>query len=107
MADDAPLNTASARSVRIRRKRVGLQRRRELDDLEAVLRDPAAKRLLWRVLERCGVFTQVDVENTNRVLHHEGKRTVGLWLIAELEAADLGAIGILRAALSTPTEGTS
>lgn len=98
MATDEVPNSASAKSVRERRKKTAFTRRTELDDLREALKTPHVRRLLWRIISRAGVYRQVDIESTNRVLVNEGKRSIGLWLLAELEDVHPGAVELCRAA---------
>jgi hypothetical protein len=95
--DERPLNSASEKDVREQKKRTAFTRRAELDDYRAILKTPQGRRLFWRIIAKAGVYQQVDIEHTNRVLVHEGKRSIGLWLLAELETAHPGARDLCRA----------
>lgn len=101
MSDQDPIPvpgpTASKKAVRERAKRVRYSRRQELDDWRALLDSIAGRRALWRILDKAGVFRQVDIESTNRVLVNEGKRSIGLYLIVEIESALPNALELLRA----------
>lgn len=63
------------------------RRRRELDDLRALIATPAGRRVLFRLLEHCKVFESIW-DPSSRIHMHEGMRQVGLFLMAEIEAAD-------------------
>ena len=56
-------------------------------DLAAAVEVPAVRRLLRRLLDVSGVFEPAG-DNTER---HEGRRSVGLWLIRELTEVDVHA----------------
>lgn len=97
-APEAPLNTASATSVRKKRQSSAARERAARERLQRLLENDDFKRVAWELLGWCGVYTQVDVESTNRVLVNEGKRSVGLKFIVALEAAKPNALELLRAA---------
>lgn len=62
--------------------------KREQDDLRAVLSTPEGRRWLWRVLEATAAFrASYDPDNPIRMGFSEGRRSVGLWLLAELQHA--------------------
>jgi hypothetical protein len=96
--DDTTLNSASATSVRKRRKSAAAREREARERLQRLLENDDFKRVAWELVAWCGVLTQVDIESTNRVLVNEGKRSIGLKLIAALEAARPNALELLRAA---------
>jgi hypothetical protein len=98
MAVDEILNSASATAVRKRRKSAAAREREATERLQRLLESDDFKRVAWDVLAWCGIYTQVDVESTNRVLVNEGKRSIGLKLIVALEAARPNALELLRAA---------
>jgi hypothetical protein len=65
-----------------------VKQKRELADLRAVLSLPEGRRWLWRVLEQTAAFrASYDPDNPIRMGFSEGRRSVGLWLLAELQLA--------------------
>lgn len=61
-----------------------LQRDQIVIDLEVVLRNPHARRVLLRILERCGVYRSAfSVEDVTAF--RLGEQNIGLWLITQLE----------------------
>lgn len=61
---------------------------RELADLRAVLGMAEGRRLIWRVLEQTAAFrASYDAESTIRMAFAEGRRSTGLWLLAEMQHA--------------------
>lgn len=71
--------TALDRSVR---------RRREIGDFRKVLETPEGRRLLWRVVSETGVYNESFVPDSNITAFKEGKRNIGLLLIAEINIAN-------------------
>lgn len=61
-----------------------------VEDLEAVLGTAPGRRFVYRVLAECGVYRSSFSGNSGSFFQ-EGKRAVGLWLIAELEGVDVTA----------------
>lgn len=75
---------------------IAAKQRRELDDLRAVLSLPEGRRWLWRVLEQTAAFrASYDAESPIRMAFAEGRRSTGLWLLAEISQADHTAIADL------------
>jgi hypothetical protein len=95
---DRPLNSASGKSVRQRKKTAAFLERAKADRLRRLLKIEDFLVHAWDYLGHAGVFTQVDVESTNRVLVNEGQRRVGLRFLAECEVAHPGALELMRAA---------
>jgi hypothetical protein len=71
-------------------KQAEARRQQELRDLREVFSTDAGKRLLWRHLERCHVFSSSYRPNNEMTLL-EGHRDVGLRLMADLAMAYPGA----------------
>lgn len=64
------------------------RQRRDLADLRAVLELAEGRRWLWRVLEQTAAFrASYDPDSPIRMAFAEGRRSTGLWLLAELQAA--------------------
>jgi hypothetical protein len=58
----------------------------ELADLQAVLQTAAGRRFVWAQMERAGVF-RTSFDNSGSVTaFNEGRRTIGLMLLADLQA---------------------
>jgi hypothetical protein len=72
---------------RIARRRV----QQTSDDLRAVLATLAGRRYLFRLVERCGVFSPVFNPNGSTMTHAEGRRSVGIDLMHDFQRADPGA----------------
>jgi len=84
-------NAADRNQVRRAEKKRRQQRVNELADLRHVLKDAAARRVLWRLLEHCGVFR--SIWHPSALIHfNEGKRDTGLFLMRELADAEPNAL---------------
>lgn len=57
-------------------------------DLEAVLSIPQGRRVLLRLLERCGVYRSAFTGETEATALRLGEQNIGLWLIAQIEDVD-------------------
>ena len=73
--------------VEAARRKADRNRERELADLRAVLATIEGRRLVWRYLTRCGVF-KTSMTGSSQTFFLEGQRNVGLWLLADINAAD-------------------
>jgi hypothetical protein len=64
------------------------RRDRETSDLQAVLKKPEGRRVIYKILCECGVFKASFSMNSMTTSFNEGKRDVGLSLLAELDLAE-------------------
>jgi hypothetical protein len=65
-----------------------VKQQRDLADLRAVLALAEGRRWIWRVLEQTAAFrASYDPDNPIRMSFAEGRRSTGLWLLAELQQA--------------------
>ena len=60
--------------------------RQEANDLRDVMARPEGRRVMWRVLVSAGIYSD-GFTGDNRTFFNEGRRSIGLQLMAELEAA--------------------
>ena len=66
-----------------------LRRQQEQEDLKHLLSQPEGLRVLRRIVKQSGVLTSsYAVNDSLATAHNEGLRSVGLWLLAEVERAD-------------------
>jgi hypothetical protein len=72
------LTTQLSRAQELRRDQIIL-------DLEEVLRSPQGRRVLLRILERCGIYRNAFAAEAETTALRLGEQNVGLWLIAQLE----------------------
>ena len=62
-------------------------RQRELDDLRFLLGHPQGRRVLRRIIEKTGIYRSSFHTNGSVTTFNEGRRDIGLWVLAELSAA--------------------
>jgi hypothetical protein len=63
----------------------------ELDDIKWLMGSKRGRRIVWRMLAECRLFQQSFDGNANWSIFNEGKRSVGLKLMAQIHAVDGGA----------------
>lgn len=63
-------------------------RKRQLEDLRAVLEGSFGRRFVWRYLGLCGVFHSSFAVNAEQTAFNEGQRNIGLQLLADVNEAD-------------------
>lgn len=61
-------------------------RNSELEDMRALVKSPAGRRAMWRIMSRCGIY-QRSFTGNSETFFREGRRDVGLFILEELEAA--------------------
>ena len=74
----ADLTEQPSRAQELERTQIGL-------DLEAVMRLPQGRRVLLRILERCGVYRSAFTGEAEATALRLGEQNIGLWLIAQME----------------------
>lgn len=62
-------------------------RERHLDDIKVVLSTKSGRRFYWKTLSDCGVF-RTSFTGNSTTFFNEGKREIGLMLLADLMEAD-------------------
>lgn len=89
MADKTALvgNAADPEQVKRAGRKTRDARDGELADLRAVLATESGRRVLWRLLEHCQVFTSIYAEGA-QIYANAGRQDVGHFVIAAIEAAD-------------------
>lgn len=68
----------------------------EASDINAVLSLDHGRRVLWRLLARCGVFeVSFRGDGAEWTAHREGRRSIGLEMLAEIEARRPGCFAVM------------
>ena len=80
------VNAADENALRQSATREMDRRRQEQNDLRDVMSRPEGRRVMWRVLVSAGIYTDCFTGD-NTTFFNEGRRSIGLQLMAELEAA--------------------
>ncbi|MBF8177814.1 Bbp19 family protein [Herminiimonas contaminans] len=80
-------NASDESQVADRKKKELRGRERELEDLRVVLSTKEGRRFYWKTLCDCGVFKSSFTGNST-TFFNEGKRDIGLKLLADLMEAD-------------------
>lgn len=63
----------------------------ELDDIKWLMGSKRGRRIVWRLLAEARLYQQSFDGNANWAIFNEGKRSVGLKLMAQIHAVDGGA----------------
>jgi hypothetical protein len=66
------------------------ERTREIDDVKKVISSPEGRRFLWKLMGEAGVFRSSFTGNSE-TFFNEGKRSIGLLILSEVNNANLGA----------------
>jgi hypothetical protein len=60
---------------------------RERNELKTLLQNPSFRRVMWKNLSKCGIYTSTMTGNSWSY-HNEGKRSVGLEMLNDILLAD-------------------
>lgn len=88
-------DTASPEQVNKAENKQKTRRETELKTLKAMLSTVDGRSYFWKILSECGVY-QTSFTGDNTTFFNEGKRQVGLWLLAEIMEADPAAYGLMQ-----------
>lgn len=70
------------------RKKEKFQRDVELSEVKWVLSSKQGRNFIWRLLGRCGIYTQSFNQNNSIMSFNEGKRSVGNEILVDINQAD-------------------
>lgn len=79
-------NAADKGQVKNAEKVERTERDKELDDLRFVMGVPQGRRVLFRILDRCGVYRSSFTGNS-QTYFNEGERNIGLYVLSEMTEA--------------------
>lgn len=88
MSEPIVKNAADEKQVKEANRKILSARRSELNEVRALLATAEGRKFLWRLLERCGVYKSSYDQSGSRVYFNEGRREVGLWVLAEIIEAE-------------------
>lgn len=69
------------------RDRAQRLREREISDVKKMLAFPEGRRTLWNLLSECGIFHSSFAESHCTMAYLEGRRSIGLKLLVDIQAA--------------------
>ena len=75
-------------SVKVKRSRVQRLQDTNDEELRAVLSQPVGRAVVWRILQSCGIYQSSLNPDAMEMAAAEGRRNLGLWLMAEVHSAD-------------------
>lgn len=76
-------NAGSEKQVRAAQKIARRRRAQEVRDIQALLQMPEGRRVLWRILEKCGTFRSVW-HPSSLISYNSGQQDLGHWLLNEV-----------------------
>jgi len=83
----AKRNAADEDQVRDQSQKQKFRREREVNDIRSMLGTTEGRRFLWRLMEKCGVYRE-SFTGSSETFFLEGKRSIGLFVIAEIMDAE-------------------
>ena len=82
-------NASDRLKVKDAKKREKLEADNQVNEMKKVLDTLEGRRVLWRIMEFCGLFENRWVPNSARVSYDQGQRNVGLYVLAKVQEADV------------------
>lgn len=83
--EEIPYDAGNKTHVKREKKLAKFERMLYEDEMNYILESPKGRAIIWRILEECGIYQDIPShpQETFRLL---GRRSVGLWLLAEVMA---------------------
>lgn len=81
------LNAADRKSVREAEKAARLADRQRREVITSIMSTPAGRAWLWDTLSTCHIFVTTFIPDSNASAFQEGRRSVGLSLLADIMAS--------------------
>ena len=85
---DMNTDLSDKESVKKRKSKADIARRKEINDLKTVLSKPEGRRVFWKMLSHCNVFGSIFNQNNAVMSKNAGKQDVGHFIMAEIVEAD-------------------
>jgi hypothetical protein len=92
------------KQVKKNKTRKKIQAEQEQIDLKTILATAGGRRVIWWILEECGVY-RTSFTGNSHTFFNEGKRQIGLMLIEKIFAADPTAYTNMRLEAAERKEG--
>lgn len=80
-------NSADPKQVKNAKEKERFSREVELNDLVTVLNTAEGRRVLWRIMAHCGVFSSI-FEQSSKIYYNSGAQDVGHFIMSEITEAD-------------------
>ncbi len=80
-------NTSDEVQVKDGRSKAEKLRDRELRGMQIFLDNPDNQWFIWRMLEKCNMWSSMSRETPHDMAILSGKRDIGIWLLEEIEEA--------------------
>lgn len=81
--------------VKKRKTKAQLRKEREREELRQILETYGGRAYVWRLLEKCGVY-KISMTGNSYTFFNEGKREVGLEVLAEVFDANPNVYTLMR-----------
>lgn len=101
---DYVANAADKQQIKKAAKKIRFNRTQELDDFRFILSTPSGRRVIWRYLSLVGVFQSSFTGHSETTIFNEGRRDVGLRLLADVMESDPKAYILMTAEANAEEE---
>ncbi len=89
-------DVGDVKTVKKGKTKAALRREREIEELRQLLATREGRATLWRLLQHCGIFRTSFDADSHTTAFNEGGRNIGLWMIGEIDEANVHAYEIMR-----------
>lgn len=93
---DISYDAGDVEQVKTKKTKANLKAEQRLEELKALLSQKPFRSWLWRALERTRSFQTFGHLDPHNMAIASGRRDVGLEIIADIEAAQIDILGIMK-----------
>jgi hypothetical protein len=81
-----PYDAGSEKHVAKKKTKASLLKQQKDEDMKKLLSEAFGRRIMWRMLERCGIY-KTSFTGNSTTFFNEGRRAVGLEILEEIIAS--------------------
>lgn len=87
MSIETIYDASDEKHVKTKKTRAKIERENQLSAMRDIIESKGGAEFLWRLLSRCRLY-ETSFTGNSQTFFNEGKREIGLWVLAEIMAAD-------------------
>ena len=87
MSEELAYDSSDEQHVKGRKTKAKIRREDQLSAMRDIIESKGGAEFLWRLLSRCRLY-ETSFTGNSQTFFNEGKREIGLWVLAEIMAAD-------------------
>jgi hypothetical protein len=87
--EKVPTDVGDEKQIKKKKVKYNLVRENQLEEIRELLKTPYGRGFIWRIISHCNVFHSISRHDALAMAAASGGRDVGLWILKEVEQADV------------------